>query len=130
MNNRFLFFIILSCFYNIGTAQENQNQVRDSLFFYLDDDILIQNKYEKEYFYLKTNSTSTFAFLILNKDVNIYLDKKRIINFKEFLLQKFGKNSRVISAELMYELRKFKIFLTDCKNKKEIIEVFPVIIEE
>ena len=70
--------------FNNGIAQEHQ-KMKDSLYFYLDKDILIQNEYDPQYFFLKSSSTSTFAFLVQKKDMKIHIQKDRVISFKKFL---------------------------------------------
>lgn len=127
MNNRFIVIIILMLIGSNGIAQEYQ-KVKDSLFFQLDKDILIQNEYEPEYFFLKSNSTSTFAFLVQKKDIKIDIQKNRVSSFKNFLRVNFNTDSKIKSSDLLFHLKKYKIFLIQCN--KEIMEVLPITLEE
>lgn len=92
--------------------------------------MLIQNEYDNEYFYLKGNLTSTFAFLVIQRELENDLKVEKCQSLKRFLYQKYG-SGKIHSVELSFELKKFKVFLCTCSsNEKNIIEVYPVTIEE
>ncbi|WP_409540329.1 hypothetical protein [Gillisia xinjiangensis] len=114
---------------NLSLGQEKDVEKKDSLFFHLDKKLLIQNKFENDYFYLQGNLSSTFAFFVVERRMRVELKPEICQSFSEFLFKKYGDN-KIDSGELSSELRKFKIFLCDCKYNKRLIEVYPVTIEE
>lgn len=132
MNNRIISIIIVILIGTPVLSQEKEETIKDSLFFEIGENNLVQYDYDENLYFLKqSTSEERFAFLVRKRDLKIEIPECEIVNITEYIAKFFGEKSRWYSSELTKNLKNYKVFLVDRNGlKSEFIEVYPITIIE